>query len=346
MAIPGVFLTPFVGLLSDRFGRRRVLAASLASFAVSGVGGAFAPNYSTLLALRILMGVPYAGLLALTPVILTDLFRGPIRSRAIGLNTAALTIAGTLGPIAGGYLASAYGSQAAFLVYFSAMPVLILTRWLRLDGTVRAARTTRARSLWGELRSEGRLPDLLGSMPYTTVFTATFVGFCFVIVPLFLESEFRIDVAGRGPAVGAANLGSALASFAFSRYATRLRPRFLLQTGQALALTALLLLMSASAVPVVILGVCLLGAAMGTTLNTMQVFVAAASPIRHRGVIAGTWSASQRIGQVAGGPLVGLLVLAVGSRPAFLVGAIIIMVVAGTWLPLRHYLLSREPRLA
>lgn len=334
VAIPGVVLTPFVGLLSDRFGRRRVLLWALAAFGLTGVAGAFAPSFGVLLALRLAMGVPYAGLLALTPVVLTDLFEGSKRARAIGFNTAALTVASTLGPVVGGLLADG-GAQRAFLVYAVAFPALLVARRLDL-GDAGPVPSVAPRVVLAELRSTGRLRDLVGSMPYTTVFMAVFVGFSFVVVPLFLEGDLGVSVVGRGPVVGAANLGSAAASLLFTRLAGRLRPRHLLQLGQLAATLGLVVLLLSTGLVGVVVGVLLLGLAVGTTYNTVQVFVAGASPPERRGVVVGSWSSSSRLGQVLGGSLGGVLVVAVGGRASFVVGLAAIAILATCWLPLRQ----------
>ena len=340
VAIPGVMLTPFVGLLSDRFGRRRVLLWALVAFGLTGVAGAFAPSFGVLLALRLAMGIPYAGLLALTPVVLTDLFDGPHRARAIGFNTAALTIASTLGPVVGGVLADG-GAQRAFLIYAIAFPALLVARRLELaDGGPMPSVAPRV--VLEEIRRSGRLRDLVGSMPYTVVFMAVFVGFSFVVVPLFLEDTLQVSVVGRGPVVGAANLGSAGASLLFTRLAGRIRSRHLLQLGQLAAGVGLVVLFVSNGLVGVVIGVLLLGLAVGTTYNTVQVFVATASPPQRRGVVVGSWSSASRLGQVLGGSLGGVLVVAVGGRGAFAVGLVAIAALAVLWLPVRS-LVTRQP---
>ncbi len=55
--LPGILLTPVAGVLSDRYGRRRVLVPSLFLFGVAGVAGALATDFGLLLVLRTLQGV-------------------------------------------------------------------------------------------------------------------------------------------------------------------------------------------------------------------------------------------------------------------------------------------------
>ena len=334
-AVPGIFFTPLVGYLADVHGKRRVVVIMLLAFGVFGTAGAFAPDYSTLLVLRMLMGVPYAGLLALTPAMVGDLFEADERRRAIGFNTASLTLASTVAPVVGGILA-ADGAQRAFFVYLLAFPVALLS--LRLPpgsaGVSDRGRGEGARAV-RELRRRGTLVDIVGSVPYTVVFMAVFVGFSFVVVPVLL-SELGLGTAARGPIVGAANLGSATASLVIAGTVLGRRPSRSVIAAQVFALTGLLTLSISGGPVVAVVGVLLVGLSIGATYNAMQLFVTSASPPANRGLVVGAWSASTRIGQVLGGLLCGLLVTLVDVRTAFLVGAGVVLVLLLTWMPIRR----------
>ncbi len=55
--LPGTLLTPVAGVLSDRYGRRKVLVPSLFLFGIAGVACALATDFGLLLVLRTLQGV-------------------------------------------------------------------------------------------------------------------------------------------------------------------------------------------------------------------------------------------------------------------------------------------------
>lgn len=344
-AVPGIFFTPVVGYLADRFGKRRAIVTMLIAFGVFGTAGAFASDFGTLLALRMLMGVPYAGLLALTPAMVGDLFEADERRRAIGFNTASLTLASTVAPIVGGILATG-GSQRAFLVYTLAFPVALLSLLLPAGSrtATRRGRGEGARAV-AELRRRGTLIDVVGSFPYTVIFMAVFVGFSFVVVPVLL-SDLGLGTAARGPIVGAANLGSATASLVIAGSALGRRPSRSVVAAQVFALSGLVTLAFSGRPEVAVIGVLLLGLSIGATYNAMQLFVTSASPPENRGLVVGAWSASTRIGQVLGGLLCGLLVTLVEARIAFLVGAGVILILFLSWRPIRRVANGREHRSA
>lgn len=103
--LPGVVLTPFVGLISDRIGRKRVLVPSLFLFGVSGVAIVFVDGFGTILGLRVIQGIAGSAIMSLTVTLLGDLFSGERRSRLIGLNASILAIGAAGYPLLGGVLA-------------------------------------------------------------------------------------------------------------------------------------------------------------------------------------------------------------------------------------------------
>lgn len=74
--LPGIFLTPVMGALADRFGRKKILIPSMMLFGVAGGACALAHDFSLLLALRFFQGVGAASLGSLNVTIIGDLYSG------------------------------------------------------------------------------------------------------------------------------------------------------------------------------------------------------------------------------------------------------------------------------
>ena len=49
--LPGIVMTPLLGVLSDRYGRKKILVPALLLFAIAGGACAFARDFNVLLAL-------------------------------------------------------------------------------------------------------------------------------------------------------------------------------------------------------------------------------------------------------------------------------------------------------
>ncbi len=103
--LPGVFLTPFMGLVADRVGRRRVVVPLLFVFGVSGASIAFVSEFWAIIALRLAQGVGASGLITLSITLIGDLYEGPQRNAVLGLNGSTISAGAAFYPLLGGSLA-------------------------------------------------------------------------------------------------------------------------------------------------------------------------------------------------------------------------------------------------
>jgi len=102
-ALMQFFGSPFLGALSDRFGRRRVILISLAGSAIDYVVMALAPTLAWLFVARAIAGLT-AGVLATTNAYVADVTPPEGRAKAFGLVGAAFGLGFILGPALGGVL--------------------------------------------------------------------------------------------------------------------------------------------------------------------------------------------------------------------------------------------------
>ena len=70
--VPGVLLTPVLGVLGDRVGRRKVLVPSLMLFGVAGAACSLVRDFNSLLVLRFFQGVGAASLGSLNVTIIGE----------------------------------------------------------------------------------------------------------------------------------------------------------------------------------------------------------------------------------------------------------------------------------
>lgn len=104
------------GLLGDRYGRKKVMLASLALFAVGSVACAFSRTPSEFVAARVLLGFAGAGLVVMAVSALAVLFTEDERPKAVGIWAAANMVAFPIGPILGGWLLSNFWWGWVFLM--------------------------------------------------------------------------------------------------------------------------------------------------------------------------------------------------------------------------------------
>jgi MFS transporter, DHA2 family, methylenomycin A resistance protein len=106
------------GALGDRLGARRLYAAGIVLFALASLACGLAFNAAMLVGARAVQGIGAAAMLPNSLALLNHAFgHDPkLRARAVGLWTAAGSIAIAAGPVAGGLLIAAFGWRSIFLV--------------------------------------------------------------------------------------------------------------------------------------------------------------------------------------------------------------------------------------
>ncbi|MCU0357462.1 MAG: TCR/Tet family MFS transporter [Cyclobacteriaceae bacterium] len=123
-AIMQFFFSPILGGLSDRYGRRPVLLASLFGFGVDYLFLAFAPTLGWLFVGRLVAGIMGASFTTAGAYI-ADISTPEKRAQNFGLIGAAFGLGFIIGPVIGGLLGS-YGSRIPFMV----AAALTLLNWL------------------------------------------------------------------------------------------------------------------------------------------------------------------------------------------------------------------------
>ncbi|MBO0932985.1 TCR/Tet family MFS transporter [Fibrella aquatilis] len=95
--------SPIIGRLSDRYGRRPVILASLAGFSLDYVVMAFAPSYAWLFVGRCVAGITGASMTTAFAYV-ADISTSAHRARNFGVIGAAIGLGFILGPVLGGFL--------------------------------------------------------------------------------------------------------------------------------------------------------------------------------------------------------------------------------------------------
>jgi MFS transporter, DHA1 family, tetracycline resistance protein len=113
MAVASFFAAPVLGNLSDRFGRRPVLLASLAGLTADYVLLAVVQTIPLLFLARILSGI-FGGSFAAAQAAIADITVPEERARNFGFVSAAFGVGFVAGPAIGGLLGE-YGPRAPFI---------------------------------------------------------------------------------------------------------------------------------------------------------------------------------------------------------------------------------------
>ena len=105
-----------IGLISDRYGRRRLIAFGSLCFVVAAILLALAPAPLWLLLAQVLLGLGIVSVFAMGAAMVGDYAAPSERGLAMGLLTTAMGLGFALGPLLGGVLAEVFGTSQSLLV--------------------------------------------------------------------------------------------------------------------------------------------------------------------------------------------------------------------------------------
>jgi MFS family permease len=113
----------FIGALSDRVGKIKVLITSVAVFTVAGSSGYYLTSLPALLVGRFILGIGIAGIICTTSALIVCYYDGISRARVLGYQAAAMGVGVLILETSGGLLAG-ISWHAAFLIYLVGTVIL------------------------------------------------------------------------------------------------------------------------------------------------------------------------------------------------------------------------------
>ncbi|MBE6506522.1 MAG: MFS transporter [Methanocorpusculum parvum] len=207
----------FIGALSDKIGRVRILAVSLFLFALAGVSGFFLDNIYAIIAMRLILGVSIAGLLPMASALISEYYEGEQKTRYLGYIGVSNGIGVLILQTLCGALA-AFGWRYAFLVYLlglCALPFVIIC--LREPPHSCAEKAECPASVPKPVRYAGI---------YALVFLPALFMYLVAVNLSYYTGTFAVSVSPFwiGLLLGIFGLSSAVSGFLFWRFSRRFTP--------------------------------------------------------------------------------------------------------------------------
>ncbi|THF62799.1 MFS transporter [Pseudothauera nasutitermitis] len=241
-------------ILSDRYGRARVMNTALALAALCALASAFVVGFDQLLVLRALLGLALAGLPAAAMAWLGEEISPSAQGRAMGLYIAGNALGGMSGRFIAALLTDFFSWRIALglLGVLGAVAALAFWRWLPASRNFRARPAT-PRRVFADVLSIYRDPGLPWLFTVAFLIMGAFVGLYNYLGFRLQEAPYLLSQSAVG-AVFLLYLLGTLASTWAGRLADRIGRRNVLWSLMPLMAAGLLLTLF-EALPVVIIGV-------------------------------------------------------------------------------------------
>jgi ACDE family multidrug resistance protein len=322
-SFPGIISIPIAGILSDRYGRRKIVVPLLLLYGIAGTLCFFAPSYEILVSLRFLSGIGAGAIATLTLTLIGDLFQGRERTEALGYRIAFGQASTGIFPIFGGLLA-VISWRYPFLLFILAIPVGFLALAILGDETARNKSTIK------EYLSEvtrgllnARTASLLTVAPTLMIINQ---GIIMTFLPVYLGYTFGVSAAIIGLVISVRVIAGVIGASSMGVLTDHMREEWLLIWSLAVLALGVSLVPFVTSVWLMIGPVLLIGAASGIGFPAFQSLLVGEAP---KQLMAGIMSANgvtNRIGQALG-PIIASALYGVGGFNAvFFGGALFLMI--------------------
>lgn len=317
--LTGIVLSPFIGMIVDRVGRKRVLVPCLFVFALSGGATVFAPDFTTVLILRLVQGTAAAGIFITTVTLIGDTFEGVQRNAVMGANAAALFTAAAVYPLLGGaFVAIAW--HTPFVAYLAGLPVGLLAVFILEEPQIDR-----------EARSVGYIHGVIVALPTgeaLMLYGATLAielltfGALLTALPFLLTSTYNVSSVVVGLVLSAMLAVSAIVAFQNGRLAQRLSNHRLVALSFILFGVSFIAAWLAPSTVLLVVAVLFAGIGIGIPTPSIDAAVSDIAPVEFRAGALSLRNSTSFLGRTIGPVLFTSAAAVTGYQTLFLVAGV------------------------
>lgn len=321
--LPGVFLTPIMGVAADRFGRKKVLIPSLLLFGITGGLCGLTQSFSTLLAMRFFQGIGAAGLGSINVTIIGDLYQGNERAKVMGLNASVLSLGTAVYPLIGGSLA-AISWNFPFLLPWLAIPLgFAVIMFLKIPGPENNQDfRLYLRNAWSGIKDKEVIGIFFaGILIFIILYGSYLTYFSILLGQVYKASSFIIGVLMFSMSITTAIVASQL-----GRLSKHYSKQSLIKVGFSGYAISMTIIPFVTEIWLFLIPTLIFGVAHGLIMPSLQTLLAEKAPLKLRGIYMSLNGAMLRVGQTMGPMVIGVAYTFGGYDGAFWVGAILAVI--------------------
>ena len=324
----GLFMalfSPLMGSIIDRKGARRPYIVALIGYGLAGGSGLLINSYWVLLASRACLGIALAGIFTAINVLILNMYDGVERPRVMGWRGSSQSFGGVLWPLIGGALGG-FSWHLPFAVYMLAIPIGLLAMASIPEPRTHQQTGPHSDDGTSVFRVFRESPVLL--VIYGLMFFANILLYVIVIfLPQLLETYSITSTFRIGLFLTAMTGSAGATAFIYGRIRSRLSYRAIVMIAVLLWSAAFTSISQASSSRIIAMSVALFGVSHGLILPTVMVWIGDVVPLSFRGRFSSYLGTSGFIGQFLSPILFAPVLILVGLKGIFLVGA----GVGGSW---------------
>lgn len=331
---------PILGSLSDRFGRRPVLIASLAGIALSYVIWIFAGSFYLLLLSRLIGGI-MSGNISTASAVVADVTTPGNRSKGMAIIGVAIGLGFIIGPALGGFsamidLTDWWPGLAAWGVNPFSVPALaaLILTLINLGFVITRFPETFRPDVRRSKRSSNPL-QLFRTQGYPGTNRTNFANFFFLLA--FSGMEFSLTFLAKerfdfGPHENAYMFVFAGVILAFvqgsyvRRFASRIGAKRMTLHGILFVIPGLLLIGAAKSLLLLYLGLFLMAWGGGQIIPCLASLVSLYTPLHDQGRVLGVFRSLGALARGIGPIIACILFWRLGSTAAYAIGAVSLII--------------------
>lgn len=319
---------PLSGWFIERFGARRILVIGLTAFTLAGGAMLVLENIPALLASRFIVGLSATGQLTAIVSIVGQRYVGELRGKMVGLQSSFATGGSVLVVLSAGALAERYGWRAPSVLYFLAIPILLVS--VSIFDADRPAPNFEYKR---QVRS--LLPLLPSYLLISTVMMVSFISTS--QVPLLLAGDGISSASTLSKVIGVTTFAIAVGAFFYGRLRAKFYGSATLAIALALLGLGLLGLSIAHGVVFVATASAVLGVGGGILTPFFSHHILDQAPEAIRGRAVGLLFAAQFAGPILNTALVVPAMAAFGQRETMTVIAVLLFALTSIIAVRRNY---------
>lgn len=317
-SFPGILVTPFLGVIADRWGRKRIIIPSLMLFGIAGGLCFFVRDFQLLLILRLIQGIGVAPLGSLTVAIIGDIYSGKELIAAMGYNSSVRNIGSASYPAIGGALAM-IGWHYPFILPVIAVPIgfLVLFNLKTPEPENEVHIREHLNIVWKKIRNH----QVVGLLVIGIIIFIMLFGSYMTCFPLLLGNTFAASPFIIGLIMASASLIAAFTSSQLGKIIKFFSRKAILKMSFILYALALLIIPLISQLRLFFIPVIIFGIAHGMSIPVIQALLAEAAPLKYRATFMSVSGMTFQVGQTLGPLLMGMVISIWGIGGAFYAGA-------------------------